>query len=106
MSRIEDIEMGLHASYENGRAVGKSDVDSLVSRVIDDAYAHTENQLFSQVDGYDYEIERETGNDSWYIMVRPIDEGYLYDGWWKNSENESIEAAVVEAIKGAGILSD
>lgn len=30
MSRIEDIEMGLHAPYESGDTVGKSDVDALV----------------------------------------------------------------------------
>lgn len=76
----------------------------LVMRIIEAAHVNLEHQLFSEYEGYEIELEREDEDDQWYIQVRPIEQGHLYDGWWRGSEGESKEAAVREALRGAQIL--
>ncbi|UEP42732.1 hypothetical protein [Burkholderia sp. B21-005] len=42
---------------------------------------------------------------AWYIQVRHSDGGYLYDGWWENSDASPADA-VAEAFGGACLLED
>ena len=52
---------------------------------------------------HDIGIERDTTNQLFYIIVTHPSGVYDYDGWWEDSEEMTIEEAVVEAIRGAMI---
>ncbi len=81
-------------------------LEVLVSRIIADADTNKDHEFYSVSGGYDYNITREGEDDSWYIQVNPSEHGFIYDGWWRDSEDESIENAIKEAIKWAMILID
>lgn len=78
--------------------------ERLVSRILVNRNIEWDNTLYSECDGYDYQIERDSNDDDWYIQVRPSDSGYVYDGWWRDSAHRTMEEAVREAIRGACIL--
>lgn len=79
-------------------------VDRLVSRIMENRNMEFENSLYSECDGYEYQIERDEDNGDWYIQVNPVEHGFLYDGWWSDSADASLRDAVQEAIRGAMIL--
>lgn len=47
------------------------------------------------------QIDRTSCLNDWYIMVRAPDGCYLYDGWWYDSCERSMDDAIVEACTGA-----
>lgn len=66
---------------------------------------HTEDELC----GYDkqgnhFNIEREP-DGRFYIQVSWQNGGYLYDGWW-NEHGKTMREAVIEAVEGAGLVSE
>lgn len=75
----------------------------MVEAVINAAFVHTENQLFSEWNGFDFEIERDGDDEDWYIRVSPTDDSFLYDGWWCDSADKSLREAVAEALVGSGV---
>lgn len=75
----------------------------MVEAVIKAAIAHTRNMLYSQWNGFDFEIERDDADEDWYIRVSPTDDSYLYDGWWRDSADKSLREAVAEALVGSGV---
>lgn len=84
-----------------------SNTDELASRIMACAeISESGLSLYSEVDGYIYDIQRDCEDDDWYIRVNPAEHGFDYDGWWSDSEEKTLEEAVREAIYGAGILDD
>ena len=79
-------------------------LDEMVQRFLDACNDIDEDGLTVSHMGYEIELSREDGSDPWYIQVRPHEEGYLYDGWWRGSEGRSIRTALSEAITGSGML--
>ncbi len=56
-------------------------------------------------ENYHYNIFRDRITKDWYMQIHHVDEkGYLFSGWWFESEDKNIRAAIVEAIRYAGIL--
>jgi len=56
-------------------------------------------------EGYSYNIFRDWLTGDWYIQVGLIDDKKsVSSGWWSKSKDENIRAAIVEAIRYAGIL--
>lgn len=79
--------------------------ENLVKKVIDSNESVYEDHLIATVDGYDFAMQKDPDNDGdWYIQVNPEGEGFLYDGWWNDSGDKSLEEAVREAIQGSGVL--
>ena len=75
----------------------------LAKEVIKAAEEKSKTFLRSFYNGYEYYIERDEENNNWYIMIRPGEKSWLYDGWWNDSQDKTLEEAVAEGIKGAGI---
>jgi len=67
-------------------------------------YDYTSDCIDSELNGYQYNIFRDRTTKDWYIQIYRCGEDYLFDGWWSKSEDENIRAAIVEAIRYAGIL--
>lgn len=80
------------------------DLERLVSRIHSKAHRYSAHHLCSRYRGYEIEIGRDDGDDDWYIRVSPIGGSYLYDGWWRDSFDQSEMAAIREALRGAMIL--
>lgn len=59
-------------------------------------------------DGHYFQVEREEDSDRFYIIVKAPCGGTCYDSWWPDEDwrNETLEAAVAEAITGACLLDD
>lgn len=51
--------------------------------------------------GYEIIVDRMNSNRNWYIQVRHPDGGYVYDGYWPDSEHKTSGEAITEAKKGA-----
>jgi hypothetical protein len=47
---------------------------------------------------------RDKPGRNWYIRVTAPDGCYIYDGWWRDSEDKSSADAIEEAKRGAGLL--
>lgn len=62
----------------------------------------TDDQYFyGEYKGYLIDIDRdEDHGGDFYIMVFN-DGGYLYDGWWDDSKDATIDDAIKEALQGA-----
>ncbi|WP_438396448.1 hypothetical protein [Caballeronia sp. DA-9] len=54
--------------------------------------------------GYYVSVERAGPDTLWYIRVNHPDGGYLYDGFWADSEARDGSDAVAEAFAGAELL--
>lgn len=94
------------ASAETERPTDIS-IEDLADKIIANNTSSEDLVLLSQVDGYEYRISREEGDfEDWYIQVNPVDECFLYDGWWSGSDEKTLREAVIEAIDGAGILEE
>ncbi|HHC7311894.1 TPA: hypothetical protein ACN30N_004824 [Vibrio campbellii] len=78
-------------------------IEGLAQKVIDNNESAYDEKLSAVVDGYEFNIEKDPEEDDWYIQVNQEGEGFLYDGWWSNSEDKSLKDAVIEAIKGSCI---
>lgn len=74
-----------------------------VKDVIENNQAAYDEQLISYVGGYEFALIKDEDFGCWYIQVRLDGEGYLYDGYWDESENKTLEDAVKEAFHGAEI---
>lgn len=72
-----------------------------VKEVIENNIAAYDDQLLSNVDGHIFSLAKDEECECWYIQVNPEGESFLYDGWWDESENKSIEEVVAEAIYGS-----
>ena len=95
---------GIPGDEIESREDAQRPVERLVSRIMANRNIQFDNSLYSECDGFEYLIERESDSDDWYIMVNPVEHGYIYDGWWKDSANASLRDAVKEAVRGAMIL--
>lgn len=51
-------------------------------------------------EGYEIWMEK-FPRKPWYIQVRHPDGGYVYDGWWRDSEDAAHHEAMEEALKGS-----
>ena len=74
-----------------------------VKEVIESNQAAYDDQLISYIGGYEFALIKDEDNGCWHIQVRLDGEGYLYDGYWDESENKTLEEAVKEAFHGAEI---
>lgn len=54
--------------------------------------------------GYSFKFDKAGDNESWYIQVNPEGQGFLYDGWWCDSEDKTLREAVAEAVDGAQLV--
>lgn len=81
-------------------------ISELAQRILAANESNEPLGLYAIVDGYEYNISKESEEETWYIQVCPVGESYIYDGWWSDSEFEPLEDAVKEAIKGAMVLCD
>lgn len=74
--------------------------------VIRKVFVKTKRCFSGEYKGHKIDISRDAENDDWYIIVECIKTGtYGYDGWWRNSEFENIDAAIEEALKGSKLIS-
>ena len=80
-------------------------VEEYAKQVIASASTCWISELISNFDGYDFNIFRDSKNCNWYIQVNPEGQGFVYDGWWNDSEGKAVFEAVIEAITGADILN-
>jgi hypothetical protein len=77
----------------------------LVKRIIDNNDTPYDDALLSTVDGYIFSAQKQADcDDDWYIQVKPIDGGYLYDGWWGDSSEKTLLEVAAEAVIGSEIL--
>ena len=51
--------------------------------------------------GCEISVERDHSGDDWYIRVQYFNGGYLYDGYWTDSQFMPQRAAVIEATIGS-----
>ncbi len=72
-----------------------------VEEILKNNQAAHDDQLLSNVGGYEFSLIKDEECDCWYIRVCPEGESYLYDGWWSDSEDKSLEEAVIEALHGS-----
>lgn len=49
-------------------------------------------------------IERDSPRSDWYILIQAKDGGYVYDGWWQDSKNQDVGAAVMQGLRGAKLI--
>jgi len=58
--------------------------------------------------GYEFNLDQdlEQYDGAWHIQVSPVGESYLYDGFWRDSEDRKILAVIVEACRGAMIWDE
>lgn len=57
--------------------------------------------------GYTLSIDRERHGSLkglWYIVVTAANGMRDYDGWWENSQNNTLDEAIIEALAGACLL--
>jgi hypothetical protein len=54
--------------------------------------------------GYSINIDRDHSSQNWYIIVKAPDGGYVYDGWWRESEGKPLREAIHEALRGSMLL--
>lgn len=59
-----------------------------------------ENVFWGEYKAHDIEIFRELSDEDWYIIVHS-GRGYLYDGYFPDSANATIDEAIEEALKGS-----
>ena len=79
----------------------------LVKKIIGSSDSICDGLLNVSFSGYEFCVERDPEHDNdWYIQVNPEGEGFLYDGWWPDSRNKSLEEALLEAIDGAGVFNE
>lgn len=82
-------------------------MEDLVQKVIDNNVSVYDDHVSSVANGYEFELWKDADCDNdWYIQVNPEGESFLYDGWWNDSSDKSVEEVVIEAIRGAGILDN
>lgn len=62
----------------------------LVAGILAAATVNVENGFCSEYGGYEYDIERDDSDDTWYIQVSPFEQGFIYDGWWHDSEDKTL----------------
>ncbi len=76
-----------------------------IKQVIENNESGDSQHIISTVNGYDFELYRdESADGDWYIQVSPTGECFLYDGWWNDSSDKTVEEAIAEACAGAGIM--
>lgn len=61
-----------------------------------------ENVFWGEYEAHDIEIFRERLDEDWYIIVQG-DGGYLYDGYFNDSADATIDEAIEEALEGSGL---
>lgn len=54
--------------------------------------------------GYTINIDRDHPSQNWYIIVTSPSGGYVYDGWWRDSEGKPLREAIAEALRGSMLL--
>lgn len=62
-----------------------------------------EHQLTACYKAHDLHIWRDDFSCAWYIQVRDRRGFLAYDGYWPDSIHRSLDDAVTEACKGAGL---
>lgn len=48
----------------------------------------------------------DTENGCWYIIVTDKTGMTAYDGWWRDSEDKSVDHAIEEALRGSMLLKE
>jgi len=66
-------------------------------------YKKTATSFHGRYKGYLLNLFVDEANGCWYIIVTALDGCYAYDGWWRDSEYKTVDEAILEAIRGAGI---
>lgn len=46
-------------------------------------------------------VDRRNALSNWYIQVISPDGGYVYDGWWRDSQNKTYVEAIEEGKFGS-----
>lgn len=64
----------------------------------------TPTEFFGRCREHEIHVWKED-DEPWYIQVTAPDGGYVYDGWWRHSEDASREAAIREALVGAQLIN-
>lgn len=62
-----------------------------------------EPETEGEAEGFNIDVHRDADTEDWYIQVKTVDGGYIYDGWWKDSANKTAAEAIAEAMRGAQI---
>jgi hypothetical protein len=68
---------------------------------------HTDDELEAWWRDHYIHVRRDDeccGN--WYIIVKAPSGCYVYDGWWADSDEKTVEQAVAEAFDGACLLEE
>lgn len=66
---------------------------------------HDDDEVLAHWRRYEIHVQRYEGvSADWYITVRVHEAGFIYDGWWRDSEDKTLAEAVEEAFRGACLL--
>jgi hypothetical protein len=60
-----------------------------------------ENRFDGMYKGHEIRIQRDDDRQDWYIAVRDQGGYYVYDGYWRDSSDKSLDDAIIEACQGA-----
>lgn len=63
----------------------------------------TETTFFGVYRNHTFDLRQEGPRNWWYIRVTAPCGSYDYDGWWKDSEDKTVDDAILEAMAGAGM---
>lgn len=64
---------------------------------------NTDNEFYGKYKKHSIHIQRVIG-ESFYIQVIHPSGEYDYDGYWSNSEYETMDNAIIEALNGSELL--
>lgn len=68
---------------------------------------HTNDEFEAWWQDHYIHVRRDDERDgNWYIVVKAPNGGFLYDGWWRDSDDRTVEQAVAEAFDGACLLEE
>lgn len=63
----------------------------------------SERECHVEYKGHSIHITRDHPSHDWYILVISPTGAYEYDGWWRDSKDKPMGAAIKQAITGAAI---
>ena len=93
MSGAQKENVGAAAIAANGR------VDRNVRRPRVQQFERTEDSFVGRYKQHDIRIDRDEGKN-WYIAVQSPSGLYAYDGYWLDSQWQSLDDAIAEASSG------
>jgi hypothetical protein len=87
----------------NGNAAGASPVERRVRRPRVTTLQRDEDAFQGRYKQHELDLLRSGDRADWYIRVRHPGGCYVYDGWWPESRGRTVDDAVAEACRGAGL---